>query len=389
VSEPDFNPSQQVQEAINSGAQALVLLTDTSKLDATLQVVKANSLLSRRENRQPLSLLAGDDIYTLKTLQEGKADAVGMTVAVPWHIDSNPDFADDASSLWKATVNWRTAMAYDATQAFIEAMRQNSTHECIAQAPQTKEARECIAQGLRSKDFSVDKDKGASGRVKFESSGDRAQESQLVEVVQSGSNSRSKTGYDFAVAGQLPPTDAERNKLQPSPQNAPSPTPPSKNGQNSYRPPISTSRQANTINSTSVDAYINQGLTYHRQGNYQQAISHLNRAIALNPNSAKAYSNRAVVHNGHKDYQKAIADSSKAISLNPNYANAYINRGLAYYYQGNSKGAIANYNKAIKLAPGNANAYTNRALAYTRLGNQQAAQADKQKAAALSQRPSQ
>lgn len=230
VSEPDFNPSQQVQEAINSGAQALVLLTNTSKLDATLQVVKANGSLSRQENRKPLSLLAGDDIYTLKTLQEGKADAVGMTVAVPWHIDSNPDFADDASSLWKATVNWRTAMAYDATQAFIEALRQNSTRECIAQAPQTKEARKCITQRLHSKDFSVGN--GASGQIQFEQSGDRAQASQLV-VVKSSSNSRSKTGYDFEVV--LPPTDAEQNKIQSRPQNVPPPTPASKNGQNSYR----------------------------------------------------------------------------------------------------------------------------------------------------------
>jgi WD40 repeat protein/regulator of sirC expression with transglutaminase-like and TPR domain/pimeloyl-ACP methyl ester carboxylesterase len=378
VSEPDFDPTQQVKDAINSnsGAQALVLLTDTSKLDATLDVVKANGSLSK-----PLSLLAGDDIYTLKTLQEGKADAVGMTLAVPWHIDSNPDFANAASSLWKATVNWRTAMAYDATQAFIEALRQN----CIAQ--ETKDARECIAQRLRSKDFSVGN--GASGQVQFEPSGDRAQESQLVKVVYSGSNSRSRTCYDFEDVRPLPLTDAERNKIQPCPQNAPPPTSASKNGQNSDKPPLSDSRQVNQLNSTSVDAYINRGLTYHRQGNYQQAISNLNKAITLNPNSAKAYSNRAAVYNEQKDYPKAIADSNKAISLNPTYVNAYINRGLAYYHQGNSQQAIANYNKAIQLAPGNAIAYKNRALAYTRLGNQQAAQADRQKAAALSQRQSQ
>jgi ABC-type branched-subunit amino acid transport system substrate-binding protein/WD40 repeat protein/regulator of sirC expression with transglutaminase-like and TPR domain len=365
VSEPGFNPSQQVQEAINKGAQALVLLTDMSQLDATLEVVKANG---------SLSLLAGDDVYNLKTLQKGK-DAVGMTVAVPWHIDNNPDFANAASSLWKATVNWRTAMAYDATQAFIEALRQN----CNAQ--ETKDARECIAQRLRSKDFSVGN--GASGQVQFEQSGDRVQESQLV-VVKSSSNSRSKTGYDFEVV--LPPTDAEQNKVQPRPQNVPSPTPSSNNGQNNYRQAPSDRNQASKLNS--VNAHINQGLANHRQGNYQQAISNYSRAIALNPNSAKAYSNRAAAYNEQKDYQKAIADSSKAISLNPTYANAYINRGIAYYRQGNSQQAIKDYNKAIELAPGNAIAYTNRALAYTRLGNQQAAQADRQKAAELSQQRS-
>lgn len=179
------------------------------------------------------------------------------------------------------------------------------------------------------------------------------------------------------------------SKVQARPQNVPSSTPMSNNGQNSSEEALSDRNQATKLNSTSVETYINRGLTYHKQRNYQQAISSYSKAIALNPNSPKAYSNRAVAYIEQKDYQKAIADSSKAISLNPTYANAYINRGLAYYYQGNSQQAIANYNKAIELAPGNAIAYTNRGLAYARLGNQQAAQADKRKAANLSQRQSQ
>jgi WD40 repeat protein/Flp pilus assembly protein TadD len=187
--------------------------------------------------------------------------------------------------------------------------------------------------------------------------------------------------------GQDTPSSSAPANAPARPQNVPSPTPSSNNGQNSYEQALNDRKQASKLNS--VDVYINQGLTYHRQGKYKQAISNYSQAIALNPNSDKAYSNRAAAYNDQKDYQKAIADSSKAISLNPTYASAYINRGLAYYHQGNYQQAIADYNKAIELAPGNAIAYNNRGLAYTRLGNQQAAQADKQKAAALSQRPSQ
>jgi WD40 repeat protein len=186
--------------------------------------------------------------------------------------------------------------------------------------------------------------------------------------------------------GQDTPSSSAPANAPARPQNVPYPTPASNNGQNNYRQAPRDRNQASKLNSTSVDAYINQGLTYHRQRNYQQAISSYSKAIALNPNSAKAYSNRAVAYIGQKDYPKAIADSSKTISLKPTDVNAYINRGLAYYHQGNYQQAIANYNKAIELAPSNANAYTNRALAYTRLGNQKAAQVDKRKAAALSQR---
>ena len=185
--------------------------------------------------------------------------------------------------------------------------------------------------------------------------------------------------------GQDTPSSSAPANAPARPQNVPSPTPPSNNGQNNYRQAPSDRNQASKLNSTSVDAYINQGLAYHKQRNYQQAISSYSRAITLNPNSVIAYSYRALADIGQKDYLKAIADSSKAITLNPTYANAYIYRGVAYYYQGNSQQAIADYTKAIELAPNNAIAYNYRALAYTHLGKQQAAQADKRKAAELSQ----
>jgi tetratricopeptide (TPR) repeat protein len=184
--------------------------------------------------------------------------------------------------------------------------------------------------------------------------------------------------------GQDTPSSSAPANAPASPHNVPSPTPPSNNGQNSYEQALSDRKQASKLKS--VDVYIDQGLTYHRQGKYKQAISSYSKGIALNPKSAIAYSYRASAYVGQKDYPKAIADSSKAISLNPTCVNAYINRGVAYSRQGKYQQAIANYNKAIELAPNNANAYNIRALAYTRLGNQQAAQADKRKAAALSQR---
>jgi hypothetical protein len=42
--------------------------------------------------------------------------AVGMVLAVPWHIlgDPNSPFPKAASQLWGGEVSWRTALAYDA-----------------------------------------------------------------------------------------------------------------------------------------------------------------------------------------------------------------------------------------------------------------------------------
>ncbi|MEA5518808.1 ABC transporter substrate-binding protein [Limnoraphis robusta] len=173
LSDPNFNADQSVEQSIESGAEVLVLLPNTAELDDTLKVVKAN--------KQRLPLLGGDDVYTPKILKDGGADAGEMVVAVPWHIlASQTDFPETSRSLWKADVNWRTAMSYDATIALIEGLKNNPT-------------REGLAQSLRSKDFAA---KGATGEVKFNQFGDRDQNIQLVKI-QPNSKSRSKYGYDF------------------------------------------------------------------------------------------------------------------------------------------------------------------------------------------------
>jgi ABC-type branched-subunit amino acid transport system substrate-binding protein/WD40 repeat protein len=173
LSDPNFNADQSVEQSIKSGAEVLVLLPNTAELDDTLKVVKAN--------KQRLPLLGGDDVYTPKTLKDGGADAGEMVVAVPWHIlASQTNFPETSRNLWKADVNWRTAMSYDATKALIEGLKNNPT-------------REGLAQSFRSKDFTA---KGETGEVQFNQFGDRDQNIQLVKI-QPNSKSRSKYGYDF------------------------------------------------------------------------------------------------------------------------------------------------------------------------------------------------
>ncbi|HEY9643957.1 MAG TPA: ABC transporter substrate-binding protein [Coleofasciculaceae cyanobacterium] len=180
VSSPYFNAAESVTQAIDDGADVLVLLTNTAQLNNALAVVTAN--------QHHLPLLAGDDIYSLKTLQQGKEDALGLVISVPWSINSAPpDFVATSNRLWQATVNWRTALSYDATKAIVEAIQRSGENP----------TRPKIATILHSDNFFI---LGASGKVAFQSSGDRAPESSLdrslVQVVKSG-RSRSGTGYDF------------------------------------------------------------------------------------------------------------------------------------------------------------------------------------------------
>lgn len=172
LSDSGFSAHQSVEKAIERGVQVLMLAANTGALDKALLVIQAN--------QKRLSLLGGDDVYAPKTLADGGEAAVGMVIAVAWHIDGNPgsDFPRRSGQLWGSSVNWRTAMSYDAAQALTAALKRNPTRAGVQQA-------------LSASDFSAT---GASGTVQFLSSGDRNGSIQLVEI---RPGKRSDIGYDF------------------------------------------------------------------------------------------------------------------------------------------------------------------------------------------------
>ncbi|MEH1843304.1 MAG: ABC transporter substrate-binding protein [Nostoc sp.] len=172
LSQVGFSAAKSVEQATKQGAEVLMLAANTETLDKALQVIQIN--------QKKLTLLAGDDVYTTKTLEIGREQAVGMVLAVPWHIDGAPksDFAQKSRQLWGGDVSWRSALSYDATVALIAALERNPTRSGVQQA-------------LFSSDFSAT---GASGTIRFLASGDRNAPVQLVKIVP---GSRSRTGYDF------------------------------------------------------------------------------------------------------------------------------------------------------------------------------------------------
>ncbi|WP_353932548.1 ABC transporter substrate-binding protein [Okeanomitos corallinicola TIOX110] len=172
LSKADFSAAQSIKQATEEGAEVLMLATNTGTLDTALQVVQVN--------QKRLQVLGGDDVYTLKTLEVGREQAVGMVVAIPWHINSSSqsDFPQESRQLWGGDVSWRTAMAYDATKALIAGLENDPTRDGIQKA-------------FLSPEFST---AGAAGEIRFLPSGDRNAPLQLVKIVP---GDRSRTGYDF------------------------------------------------------------------------------------------------------------------------------------------------------------------------------------------------
>ncbi|RAM49327.1 MAG: receptor ligand binding family protein [Hapalosiphonaceae cyanobacterium JJU2] len=184
--EQKFNATSSVKQAIDKGTQVLMLAADTSTLPKALDVVRA----AKGKN---LNILAGDDVYTPDTLKVGDA-AAGMVVTAFWHIDNNSEsnFVKKSKELWgeSAEVNWRTALAYDATQALIKAIQLQGNPN-----------RSGVQQTLLSKDF---KATGASDDIEFLPSGDR--KDAKVVLVKIVSTNNSSTPYKFV------PVAADRDK---------------------------------------------------------------------------------------------------------------------------------------------------------------------------------
>jgi len=170
-SNPNFKPSTIWSNVINNKADSILLLPGVNTIDKAINIAQAN--------RGRLTLLGSHTLNVHRTLKQGRCDVNGMVVAVPWNptTDQVKAFADRAKKLWGGSVNWRTAMAYDATLAIITGLKRGSN------------TRDGLKNVLSDENFSVD---GATGKIKFQD--DRKTSVSLLKVQPSEGTD---TGYDF------------------------------------------------------------------------------------------------------------------------------------------------------------------------------------------------
>lgn len=172
LARPDFDPEDGVKLAIARGAQALMLAPNGDVMDKAFRVVEAN-------NRQ-LPILAGDSMFNTRLPRFGKSAATAVVLAVPVDITASP-FQQVASDLWgkPELISWRTALTYDSTKAFAQAIATNST-------------RSGIRRQLAQPDFEV---QGATGPVNFLPEGDRNNQPAFVTVAPVGTGNNKRYGF--------------------------------------------------------------------------------------------------------------------------------------------------------------------------------------------------
>lgn len=160
LSSPNFDPQKMINQAVSQGAKGLLMTPHIDRLDQTIALAQAN--------QNQLTLLSSPTLYTIKTLEQGQNQVKGLVVSIPWHPQSNQNnaFITDSYRYWGARVNWRTAMAYDATWAIAKGLEQNPT-------------REGLKNTLHNPSFLVS---GATGTFKFLPSGDRLGSAYLAQI---------------------------------------------------------------------------------------------------------------------------------------------------------------------------------------------------------------
>ncbi|MEN9520062.1 MAG: hypothetical protein RLZZ381_2650, partial [Cyanobacteriota bacterium] len=167
----DFLPTEIPSQAISSGADALLLAPSVRKVNKALEIAAAND--------DRLTLLGNHSLNTYATLKQGQNNVNGMVLTVPWYPpQAKNSFTEDAQKLWEGSVNWRTAIAYDATKTISTGMA-------------SSQEREQLQQVLANPEFTA---QGATTDISFLPSGDRNLKGTLVKI-QPGK--KSGTGYDF------------------------------------------------------------------------------------------------------------------------------------------------------------------------------------------------
>ncbi len=161
LSQPNFDPEDSVNAAIVKKAEVIMLAPDKEVMDKAIRVIESND---RR-----LPILAGDSMFTPRLPKLAKGKAVGMVLAVPVDLVGS-QFQQQAKTVWgeKELMTWRTALAYDATQSLIAALKQDPTRNGM---------RRVIAE----KNFAA---KGSTGVVNFKDEGDREQDPTYVTITQ-------------------------------------------------------------------------------------------------------------------------------------------------------------------------------------------------------------
>ena len=170
----NFSAAKAIRTLEKEPKIAIVLLPDgqvTNSFNNAIEIIRLNVGKNW--------IVGAETLYNPKTLDIGSPQLFEkFAVAIPWHSSNSPNskFVEESQKLWRGNINYRTALAYDATHAFIKAIE-------LAQQKDSKTITPTVIQSILSHDnFST---QGASGTIEFTPHGNRKNHNmELVTIIE-------------------------------------------------------------------------------------------------------------------------------------------------------------------------------------------------------------
>ena len=177
LTSPTFDAEKEVAKSVyGDHAEAVMLFSNTQKLDITLKIAKEitkrnETLKTQNSPRRELKMLGGDNLYQGEILNSGGKNVEGLIIAVPWFRETSQaqSFAKKADKQWGGAISWRTATSFDATQALIKALSNNPS-------------RSTVLKGLANVSLTASETSGYP--LKFTSEREREGQSILLQIKQ-------------------------------------------------------------------------------------------------------------------------------------------------------------------------------------------------------------
>lgn len=116
------NATNSITSATQAGANTAFLALTKDRVNSAVAIANANE-----DSNRPLTLLGADELFGPTLLVEGGQAVEGLVLAIPWSWSADDPFARQAAALWGGRVSWRTATAFDATEAMAAALRRQSS----------------------------------------------------------------------------------------------------------------------------------------------------------------------------------------------------------------------------------------------------------------------
>ncbi|MDD1427042.1 ABC transporter substrate-binding protein [Dolichospermum sp. ST_sed9] len=136
-----FDAEKEIAKSVyREKVQAAFLFPDTQSINIAMKITKEITNRNERLKNSPqsspirqLKMLSGNTLYNNATLDRGGKYAEGLIITIPWFRDTRQTkpFAQKLDKIWEGGISWRTATSFDATQAFIKALSNNSSRTTV------------------------------------------------------------------------------------------------------------------------------------------------------------------------------------------------------------------------------------------------------------------